>query len=164
VSLVCWATIFSLPNFAHLIIEQKQHVRLTKLKLQPLLTMSHNKTIPKIKAEFLLGNLRQMKANPFQALCDWQRDYSDLVSFRLAIRHFYLISHPKLVEQALIKQSDIFVKMYDPKKTNRSGFGVRARLSDQPRRVMATAAAVNAAGFPAKKFGFFTLANCRCRQ
>jgi len=116
VSLVCWATIFSLPNFAHLIIEQKQHVRLTKLKLQPLLTMSHNKTIPKIKAEFLLGNLRQMKANPFQALCDWQRDYSDLVSFRLAIRHFYLISHPKLVEQALIKQSDIFVKMYDPKK------------------------------------------------
>lgn len=57
-----------------------------------------------------------MKANPFQALCDWQRDYGDLTSFRLATRHFYLISHPKLVEQALIKQSDIFVKMYDPKK------------------------------------------------
>jgi cytochrome P450 len=78
--------------------------------------MPQNKTIPKIKGEFLLGNLRQMKANPFQALCDWQRDYGDLASFRLAIRHFYLISHPKLIEQALIKQSDIFVKMYDPKK------------------------------------------------
>jgi len=78
--------------------------------------MPQNKTIPKIKGEFLLGNLHQMKANPFQALCDWQRDYGDLVSFRLAIRHFYLISHPKLIEQALIKQSDIFVKMYDPKK------------------------------------------------
>lgn len=78
--------------------------------------MPQNKTIPKIKGEFLLGNLRQMKANPFQALCNWQRDYGDLVSFRLAIRHFYLISHPKLIEQALIKQSDIFVKMYDPKK------------------------------------------------
>ncbi|MGZ4981598.1 MAG: cytochrome P450, partial [Methylobacter sp.] len=78
--------------------------------------MPHNKTIPKIKGEFLLGNLRQMKANPFQALCDWQRDYGDLASFRLATRHFYLISHPKLIEQALIKQSDIFVKMYDPKK------------------------------------------------
>jgi cytochrome P450 len=78
--------------------------------------MPQNKTIPKIKGEFLLGNLRQMKANPFQALCDWQRDYGDLVRFRLAIRHFYLISHPKLIEQALIKQSDIFVKMYDPKK------------------------------------------------
>ncbi|MDD5410853.1 MAG: cytochrome P450 [Methylobacter sp.] len=78
--------------------------------------MPQTKTIPKIKGEFLLGNLRQMKANPFQALCDWQRDYGDLLSFRLATRHFYLISHPKLIEQALIKQSDIFVKMYDPKK------------------------------------------------
>jgi cytochrome P450 len=78
--------------------------------------MPKNKTIPKIKGEFLLGNLRQMKANSFQALCDWQRDYGDLASFRLATRHFYLISHPKLIEQALIKQSDVFVKMYDPKK------------------------------------------------
>jgi len=84
--------------------------------------MPQNKTIPKIKGEFLLGNLRQMKANPFQALCDWQRDYGDLVRFRLATRHFYLISHPKLIEQALIKQSDIFVKMYDPKKP--SGLGL----------------------------------------
>lgn len=77
--------------------------------------MSNNKTIPTVKGEFLLSSLRQMKANPFQALCDWQRDYGDLASFRLATRHFYLISHPKLIEQALIKQSDIFVKMYDPK-------------------------------------------------
>lgn len=87
-----------------------------KLKRLTPLTMPQNKPIPTIKGEFLLGNLRQMKANPFQALCDWSRDYGDLVSFRLAIRHFYLISHPKLIEQALIKQSDIFVKMYDPKK------------------------------------------------
>jgi cytochrome P450 len=80
--------------------------------------MSLSKTIPTVKGEFLLGNLRQMKANSFQALCDWQRDYGDLVSFRLATRHFYLISHPKLIEQSLVKQSDVFVKMYDPKKPN----------------------------------------------
>lgn len=78
--------------------------------------MPHNKTIPQVKGDFLLGNLSQMVANPFQALCDWQRDYGDLVSFRLAIREFYLFSHPKLVEQALIKQSDVFVKTYHPKK------------------------------------------------
>jgi len=80
--------------------------------------MPQNKPIPTIKGEFLLGNLHQMKANPFQAFCDWQRDHGDLVSFRLATRHFYLISHPKLIEQALIKQSDTFVKMYDHKKPN----------------------------------------------
>jgi cytochrome P450 len=80
--------------------------------------MSQNKTIPTVKGEFLLGSLRQMKANPFQALRDWQRDYGDLVELRLATRHFYLISHPKLIEQSLVKQSDVFVKMYDPKKPN----------------------------------------------
>ena len=78
--------------------------------------MPHNKTIPQVKGDFLLGNLSQMMANPFQALCDWRRDYGDLISFRLATRQFYLFSHPKLIEQALIKQSDVFVKTYHPKK------------------------------------------------
>ncbi len=73
--------------------------------------MPNNKTVPQVKGDFLLGNLSKMIANPFQALCDWQRDYGDLVSFRLAGRHIYLFSHPKLFEQALIKQSDDFVKI-----------------------------------------------------
>jgi cytochrome P450 len=78
--------------------------------------MSHNKIIPQVKGDFVLGNLSQIVANPFQALCDWQRNYGDLVSFRLATRQFYLFSHPRLIEQALIKQNDIFVKIYTPKK------------------------------------------------
>ena len=78
--------------------------------------MPRNKTVPQVRGDFLLGNLSQMIANPFQALCDWQRDYGDLVSFRLAARQFYLFSHPRLIEQALIKQSDVFVKTYNPKK------------------------------------------------
>ena len=78
--------------------------------------MTHNKTVPQVKGDFLLGNLSQIMANPFQALCDWQHNYGDLVSFRLATRQFYLFSHPKLIEQALIKQSDVFVKIYNPKK------------------------------------------------
>ncbi|ODT80401.1 MAG: cytochrome P450 [Nitrosomonadales bacterium SCN 54-20] len=78
--------------------------------------MMHSKTVPQIKGDFLLGNLRQMAANPLQAFYDWHRDYGDLVSFRLATRQFYLFSHPKLVEQALIRQSDIFKKIYTPEK------------------------------------------------
>jgi len=74
------------------------------------------KTIPHVKGDFLLGSLRQYKANPFQTICDWQRDYGDLVSFKLATRQFYLFSHPRLVEQALVKQSHNFVKMYNPEK------------------------------------------------
>jgi cytochrome P450 len=78
--------------------------------------MPHNNAVPQVEGDFLLGNLSQMVANPFQAFCDWHRDYGDLVSFRLATRQFYLFSHPSLIEQALIKQSDVFVKIYDPKK------------------------------------------------
>ncbi len=78
--------------------------------------MAHNKTVPQVKGEFLLGNLRQMTASPLQAFYDWQQNYGDLVSFRLAARQFYLFSHPKLVEQALIRQSDVFVKIYNPEK------------------------------------------------
>ena len=85
-------------------------------KLLTVLTMTHNKTVPQVKGDFLLGNLSQIMANPFQALCDWQHNYGDLVSFRLATRQIYLFSHPKLIEQALIKQSDVFVKIYNPKK------------------------------------------------
>ncbi|MGZ8160397.1 MAG: cytochrome P450, partial [Methylobacter sp.] len=108
--------------------------------------MPQNKPIPKIKGEFLLGNLRQMKANPFQALCEWQHDYGDLASFRLATRHFYLISHPKLVEQALIKQSDIFVKMYDPKNRGVAIFakafmGIPAQQAAKTTRPLMPAAA-----------------------
>jgi hypothetical protein len=97
---------------------------MASLKFITVLTMPHNKTIPRVKGDFLLGNLSQMVANPFQALCDWQRDYGDLVSFRLAIREFYLFSHPKLVEQALIKQSDVFTKHYlELPLLNRTGCG-----------------------------------------
>ncbi|MGZ5050048.1 MAG: cytochrome P450 [Methylobacter sp.] len=83
--------------------------------------MSQNKPIPTVKGEFFLGSLRRMKANSFQALCDWQREYGDLAEFKLATRRFYLISHPKLIEQSLIKQSDVFVKMYNPQKPNGLG-------------------------------------------
>ena len=91
-----------------------------KLSLQSLppkqALMPHSKPIPQAKGHFLLGNIRPMQANAFQAMRTWQRDYGDLVSFRLATRGFYLFSHPGLVEQALIKHPDVFVKIYDPKK------------------------------------------------
>ena len=78
--------------------------------------MLQRKIVPQAKGDLLLGNLRQIKANPFQALVDWQLEYGDLVGFRIATQQFYLISHPKLIEQALIKQNDVFVKMYNPEK------------------------------------------------
>ena len=78
--------------------------------------MSHSKSFPQVKGHWLLGNLQQFKADPFQALCNWKQDYGDLLSFKLASQQCYLISHPKWVEHTLIKNNDVFVKMYDPAK------------------------------------------------
>jgi hypothetical protein len=64
-----------------------------------MMTTPHNKAIPQVEGDFLLGNLRQMMANPFQALCSWRRDYGDLVNFRLAARQFYLLSHPNMLSK-----------------------------------------------------------------
>jgi Cytochrome P450 len=78
--------------------------------------MPQTKPIPQAKGDFLLGNFRQLKADSFRALCDWQREYGDLVGFKIGAQQFYLFSHPNLIEEALIKQADVFVKMYDPQK------------------------------------------------
>jgi hypothetical protein len=45
----------------------------TVIETFTVLTMPHNKTVPQVKGDFLLGNLSQMRANPFQALCDWRQ-------------------------------------------------------------------------------------------
>lgn len=42
--------------------------------------MKQNKSIPNAKDDWLFGNLRQIKANLFQALCDWQHEYGDLLA------------------------------------------------------------------------------------
>lgn len=78
--------------------------------------MSHKKPIPQAQGDFLLGNFRQLKADSFRALCSWQRDYGDLVGFKIGAQQFYLFSHPNLIGEALIKQSSVFIKLYDPRK------------------------------------------------
>jgi len=78
--------------------------------------MNQYKPVPQVNGHWLLGNLKQFKTNPFQAFCEWQREYGDLLGFKLVGQQCYLFSHPKWVELSLIKQSDTFVKMYNPKK------------------------------------------------
>ncbi|MDD1617333.1 MAG: cytochrome P450 [Methylococcaceae bacterium] len=75
-----------------------------------------NNPIPQVKGDFLLGSLRHFKHNALQTMIAWQQDYGDLVEFNLGFQRFYLLSHPNLVEQALVQQSDVFVKMYNPAK------------------------------------------------
>lgn len=78
--------------------------------------MSQNKPVLEPDGQWLVGNLLQFKANPLACMHNWQQQYGDIVSFKLGRQQAYLLSHPLLVEQALIEQAEVFVKMYDSKK------------------------------------------------
>ncbi len=80
--------------------------------------MTNTSDIPGPPARFLLGNLPEFKHNPLACVLNWQRDYGDIVHFKLGPRDFYLISHPELAEQALVQQQDTFIKMYDADRPN----------------------------------------------
>jgi cytochrome P450 len=78
--------------------------------------LMQTQTIPTPKGGLLLGHLPEFRHDPLACMSRWHRDYGDFVRFRLGLQRFYLLSHPDLAEQALVEQSDVFVKMYDPKK------------------------------------------------
>ena len=64
----------------------------------------------------LLGHLGVFKKRPLESLSSWWRQYGDALRFRLGPKTLYLFSHPDLAEEILIKQSDRFVKVYDPQR------------------------------------------------
>lgn len=64
----------------------------------------------------LLGHLGVFKQRPLASLSSWWRQHGDALRFRLGPKTLYLFSHPDLAEEILIKQSDRFVKVYDPQR------------------------------------------------
>ena len=64
----------------------------------------------------LLGHLGAFKKQPLQMLSSWWRQHGDAIRFRLGPKTFYLFSHPDLAEEVLVKQSDRFVKVYNPRR------------------------------------------------
>ena len=64
----------------------------------------------------LLGHLGAFRKHPLEMLTTWWRRYGDALRFRLGQKALYLFSHPDLAEEVLVKQSDRFVKVYDPQR------------------------------------------------
>jgi cytochrome P450 len=64
----------------------------------------------------LLGHLGAFKQRPLESLTTWWRRHGDALRFRLGRRALYLLSHPDLAEEVLVKQSDRFVKVYEPQR------------------------------------------------
>lgn len=62
----------------------------------------------------LLGHMGSFRKQPLEMLTAWWRRHGDALRFRLGRRTLYVFSHPDLAEEVLVKQSDRFVKVYDP--------------------------------------------------
>jgi cytochrome P450 len=64
----------------------------------------------------LLGHLPSFKKRPLETMAGWWHRHGDALRFRLGPKTFYLFSHPDLAEDILVKQSDCFVKVYNPRR------------------------------------------------
>src|SRR4051794_39038103 len=58
----------------------------------------------------LLGSLTAFRRNPAHFLLKLSRDYGDVVRFRLADRHIYLVNRPDLIEDVLVMNATAFTK------------------------------------------------------
>jgi cytochrome P450 len=65
---------------------------------------------------WLLGHVLEFKRNPLETMTSWRERCGDFVRFVLGSRELYLLSHPTLAEDVLVKQTDAFTKVYDPAK------------------------------------------------
>ncbi|MCB9009196.1 MAG: cytochrome P450 [Ardenticatenaceae bacterium] len=62
------------------------------------------------QGNFLLGSINQFSEDEPKFLLESVKQYGDLVYFRLAHFHTYLLGHPDLIREVLVTQSDKFEK------------------------------------------------------
>jgi cytochrome P450 len=79
-------------------------------------SVSHFRLVDVPDAVPLLGHLGAFRKRPLEMLTGWWRQHGDALRFRLGPKTFYLFSHPDLAEDILVKQSDRFVKVYNPRR------------------------------------------------
>src|SRR5580698_3300865 len=58
----------------------------------------------------ILGNLYTFRSNPLAFLSNAAREYGDLVYFRVANQHMYLVNHPDYVREILVNNQGNFMK------------------------------------------------------
>jgi cytochrome P450 len=58
----------------------------------------------------IVGNLYAFRSNPLSFLTNAAREYGDLVYFRVARQHMYLVNHPDYVREILVNNQGNFTK------------------------------------------------------
>lgn len=65
---------------------------------------------------WLLGHVLEFKRSPLATMTRWRERCGDFVRFSLGPKDLHLLSHPVLAEEVLVKQADVFAKVYDPNR------------------------------------------------
>ena len=72
--------------------------------------MANPASVPGPGALSTLGLFAHLARNPLRAMSDAARTYGDVAGFRIAARHFFLVSHPDLIEQVLVADGRRYAK------------------------------------------------------
>src|SRR5262245_8617427 len=75
-------------------------------------TMSATKSPPGPPGRFLSGNLREFRRDMLGFYTRCAREYGDRVAIRLGPRSIYLVNHPDLVEDVLVRHGRNFRKHF----------------------------------------------------
>jgi len=78
--------------------------------------MKHIKSIPVVPGQFLLGSMLAFKKDALEFMNNAFRTYGGVVEVHIGRKPLYLISDPELVSPVMIKNKDVFVKVYDMDK------------------------------------------------
>jgi cytochrome P450 len=58
----------------------------------------------------IVGNLYAFRKSPLSFLSKMAREYGDLVYFKVARQHMYLVNHPDYVREVLVNNQSNFIK------------------------------------------------------
>lgn len=117
--------------------------RLYRATIAPVEDALAPKTAPGPRGLFLLGNLLEFRRDVLQLLMDGQRQFGDVVRFRLGPMIVHLVNHPDHIRHVLVTSRDIYDKSTRSSAkirsitgegllTSNGGFWLRQRRLMQP--------------------------------
>ena len=98
----------------------------------------------------IVGNLYAFRSNPLGFLIKAAREYGDLVYFKVARQHMYLVNHPDYVREVLVNNQSNFIKS---RALQRAKDAAGRGIAHQRRAASPAAAPFGAAGVSSRAAG-----------
>ena len=111
---------------------------------------SNSRRPPGPKNPPIVGNLYAFRSNPLGFLTKAAREYGDLVYFRVARQHMYLVNHPDYVREILVNNQGNFIKS---RALQRAKDSLGRGIAHQRRAASSAAATISSARVSSRAAG-----------